>query len=96
MPPIKRESCQWQVSRTQGRKMAGAMFHPCAADAAHGVGWPSAGAHGARRKPQHTTADRGPHAARLSRGERRSKGANAVFAFGGNGVERTLRRRGGE
>ena len=44
MPPIKRESCQWQVSRTQGRKMAGAMFLPCAADAAHGVGWPSAGA----------------------------------------------------
>ena len=29
-----------------------------------------------------------------SRGERRSKGANAVFAAGGNEVERTLRRRG--
>ena len=27
------------------------------------------------------------------RGERRSKGADAVFAAGGNGVERTLRRR---
>lgn len=30
-----------------------------------------------------------------SRLERRSKGANAVFAAGGNGVERTLRRRAG-
>ncbi len=29
------------------------------------------------------------------RGERRSKGANVVFAAGGNGIERTLLRRKG-
>ena len=32
---------------------------------------------------------------RLTYHHRRSKGANAVFATGGNGVERTLRRRDG-
>ena len=37
----------------------------------------------------------GPPQNRRFCGERRSKGANAVFAIGGNGVERTLRRRDG-
>ncbi len=37
---------------------------------------------------------RGPRKTVRLCGERRSKGANAVFAAGGNGVERTLLRRG--
>ena len=66
-------------------------FHPIRGASAP-LGWSSRG--GSQEGGNHRKSPMGSPTGQRPVGERRSKGANVVFAAGGNGVEWTLRRRG--